>query len=203
LAGYFLPRVVVFLDYQNVYMQARRCFGSFMAGTPAGQIDPLRLASLLAHRTTPAGRLEEVRVYRAQPHPVRDPRGFAPFKAQVDTWHDRDARIRVLTRPLRYLRDYPRSRPREKGIDVLLAIDFVQMAVQGDYDTGILMSHDTDLVPALEAVTRLHGPRCEVAAWAASRSPQRLRVPGAAVWCHYLTAADYTAVADPRDYTRS
>jgi uncharacterized LabA/DUF88 family protein len=206
---FFLPRVVVFVDYQNVYMQARRCFRALTAGTPTGQIDPLRLGSLLVQRSASGGELQQVRVYRGQPHPVRDARAFSPFKAQVDTWHDLDPRVRLLTRPLRYPRDWPRSRPQEKGIDVLLAIDFVQMAVQREYDVGILMSHDTDLAPALEAVVRLGSgatgqsvPRCEVAAWAGSRSPQRLRVPGAAIWCHYLTAADFAIVADARDYRR-
>jgi len=151
--------------------------------------------------------LQQVRVYRGLPDLARDPHGYAAVRRQAEAWQALDPMVRVLTRPLRYPRDWPRSRPQEKGIDVLLAIDFVQMAVRREYDIGILMSHDTDLAPALEAVDGLGrtapgAPRCEVAAWAAFRSPQRLRLPGAAIWCHYLTAADFTAVADLRDYRR-
>ena len=37
----------------------------------------------------------------------------------------------------------PGERPREKGIDIALAIDFAMMAVRGEYYVGILMSTDT------------------------------------------------------------
>jgi len=40
-----LHRVAVFLDYQNVYMQARRCFGGGRAGRLDGQVDPLALGN--------------------------------------------------------------------------------------------------------------------------------------------------------------
>jgi uncharacterized LabA/DUF88 family protein len=58
------------------------------------------------------------------------------------------------------------EKPQEKGIDVALAIDFVSMAVAGDFEVGVLMSTDTDLTPALEEVARLtpaQGVRAEVA----------------------------------------
>jgi hypothetical protein len=60
----------------------------------------------------------------------------------------------VCTRLLNY-RDP--SEPKEKGIDVLLAIDFVMMAMRREYDIGVLCSADTDLVPTLEAVVTLKG----------------------------------------------
>ena len=67
-----------------------------------------------------------------------------------------------------------------------LAVDFVMLAVTGAYDVGILVSTDTDLRPALEAVVALRGrggPHCEVAAWTSSRSAPRLRIAGANLWC--------------------
>ncbi len=201
MAGIFLLRVCVFLDYQNIYMQARRSFCSRQAPAAAGQVDPLRLAGMLAGRVAGPAELTQVRVYRGVPLIGRDQRAHDAATRQVEAWRRSDSRVQVLTRPLRYPRDYPRARPQEKGIDVMLAVDFVRMAVQGEYDVGVLMSHDTDLVPALEAVAGLSRPRCEIAAWSGPRSP-RLRVPGAQLWCHYLTPADYAAVADPRDYTR-
>ncbi len=41
---------------------------------------------------------------------------------------------------------------REKGVDVKIAIDIVIDAIKGAYDTAIVVSSDTDLVPALEYV---------------------------------------------------
>lgn len=197
-----MPRVAVFIDYQNLYMQARRSFGALPAAGVVGQVDPSKLGRLLASRIGSGAALDQIRVYRGLPDATRDPRGNTASRAQNDAWRRRDPRVRVLTRPLRYPRGYPRSRPLEKGVDVLLAVDFVQLAAQGRYDIGVLVSQDTDLIPALEAVAGLGGPQCQVAAWAAAGSPRRLRVPGVPVWCHYLSSIDYAAVADPRDYTR-
>jgi hypothetical protein len=112
--------------------------------------------------------------------------------------------VSVITRTLRYPPDWPKSRAQEKGIDVALAIDFVQMAMLGEFDVGVIMSTDTDLKPALEAVLRLRprgGPICEVAAWgrAGYHSP-RLSIPSAKIWCHWLSEADYLSVVDRTDY---
>lgn len=41
---------------------------------------------------------------------------------------------------------------REKGIDVKMAIDLVTDAIEDKYDTAIVVSSDTDLVPALQYV---------------------------------------------------
>jgi len=70
----------------------------------------------------------------------------------------------VTARPLRYPWDDLASKPEEKGIDVQIALDFVMMAVRGEYGVGVLMSGDTDLLPALEEVIRLGQPTAEVAA---------------------------------------
>lgn len=111
----------------------------------------------------------------------------------------------VIMRTLRYPRDWPQVKPEEKGIDVALAVDFVTMAVRGEYDVGILMSTDTDLKPALEAVADLKGtpfPRCEVAAWTREGERSRhLSIDRANLWCHWLTESDYRVVADETDYT--
>lgn len=201
--GYsFLQRIAVFLDYQNVYMQTRRRFFNARAPFTAGQLAPGRLGRLLAKRSPDGSSrvLVQVRVYRGMPSAVHDPRSHWACARQLDAWQA-DPAVAVVARPLRYPRDFPRSRPQEKGIDVRLAIDFVEMAIDGSFDVGVLVSADTDLVPALEAVARLRGPRsCEVAAWYGATP--RLRIPAATLWCHYLTAADHAAVADPRDYTR-
>ena len=84
-------------------------------------------------------------------------------------------------------------------------MDFHAMAVRGDYDVGILMSTDTDLKPALEAVAQINenrSPRCEVAAWCAPGIHcRRLAISGTRVWCNWLELDDYKRVADPTDYT--
>ena len=49
---------------------------------------------------------------------------------------------------------------REKGVDVQIAIDLVIGAVENKYDTAIIVSSDTDLIPAIKYV-RSKGKRVE------------------------------------------
>ena len=74
-------RVVVFLDYQNVYHRARDAFCSPRASANEGQVDPVALGHLLAARV-PGGSLTGVRVYRGRPSQRRDPRSHAACRRQ-------------------------------------------------------------------------------------------------------------------------
>lgn len=47
---------------------------------------------------------------------------------------------------------YDSGRPREKGTDVKIAVDLIVGAVDDIYDTAILTSSDTDLIPALKYI---------------------------------------------------
>ena len=126
--------------------------------------------------------------------PTIDMRTFSAHRRQSQVWEFSGAT--VIERDLRYLQ----GRPQEKGIDVALAVDLVRLAIQGDYDVGVVMSTDNDLLPALETV-RDHGPsgcRVEAAAWGTKGQEQRLYFPG--LWCHWLDQADYTAVEDRTRY---
>ncbi len=53
----------------------------------------------------------------------------------------------------------------EKGVDVKIAVDLLVGAYEDEYDTAILISSDTDLVPAIEKV-RLFGKRIEYVGFA-------------------------------------
>ena len=149
--------------------------------------------------------LLQVRVYRGRQDATREPRGYAANLRQSSRWQAHPS-VKVIWRTLRYPRDWPQEPAEEKGVDVALAIDFVMMAVRGEYDVGVLMSTDTDLKPALEAVAGLVGhpyPRCEVAAWSArDQHSRRLSISGHRLWCHWLGEDDYRSVADATDYTR-
>jgi len=48
----------------------------------------------------------------------------------------------------------------EKGVDVLISVDLLVGAYENLYDTAILVSSDTDLIPAIEKV-RLKGKKVE------------------------------------------
>ncbi len=146
--------------------------------------------------------LEQVRVYTGRPDGERDPRTHAAHMRQCAAW-ERSGAV-VITRPLRYPRDWPRDRAQEKGIDVQLAIDFVAGAIDDSYDTGIICSTDTDLLPALEFVASRFGrERAETAAWLTGGKGSELRLRNPSTWCHRLEQTDYDAVRDPTDYRAS
>lgn len=194
------PQVTVFVDYQNVHMSGHEMFCDYGSRVEDCLVHPLKLAELLVSRRAPGGVVEAVRVYRGRPNPQHQPRMVSFNDQQMSAWQ-RDPRVTVLRRMLQYPHDYGEpgcvDRPREKGVDVHLAIDLVRLGLLGKYETAILCSRDTDLVPALEAVRDLRGPHVEVATW---EGASRLRLPGKKLWCHNLTRQDWEAVRDVRHY---
>lgn len=206
--GQTIQRVAIFIDHQNVYKGARQAFCPGTASHIDGQIHPRRLA-LKLKGNDPERKLQAVRVYRGLPSSEHDRRGYAAADRQVALWRQQ-ALVEVITRPLNY-RD--RNNPKEKGIDVRIAIDFVMMAMKDEYDVGVLFSGDTDLLPALEVVAQMEPPKkIEVACWqppltSSTRSrvhrltfDSRLQLPQP--WCHYLDDRDYGHVHDETDYTQ-
>jgi hypothetical protein len=99
--------------------------------------------------------------------------------------------------------DYSLGRPREKGIDVKLAIDVVRTTLlESDHDVTIVISADTDLLPALELVAERRGATSiEVAAWQGPNwSPSPLGLAGQPVRQHLLSRDVYNRVEDTRNY---
>lgn len=205
-----MTRVAVFIDYQNVYKQARKAFSR--TTTPdEGQVYPRRLGLLLTDRgraLDTSRALEAVHVYRGEPTAKHDRKGQAACQRQVRYWASQ-ALVDPWTRPLHY---YPTDKKdwqgnqvweaREKGIDVRLAVDMVLGAKRDEFDVAVLFSCDTDLVPALDGVLA-ERKRCEVAAW---KSPtewsSRLDADTRKLWCHWLDETDYDRCRDPADYTQ-
>ena len=199
-------RVAVFVDAQNVYQGARAFSQTSRSHRRVGQIAPVELGRLLCGRENPYHPaseprvLEQVRVYSGRPDATRDPKTYGAHRRQCHAWEQSGAV--VITRPLRYPRRWPEQRAEEKGIDVQLAIDFVAGAIDGAYDTGIICSTDTDLLPALEFVaTRFGRERAETAAWLSSGKGSELRLRRPSTWCHRLELTDYESVRDPTDYS--
>jgi hypothetical protein len=79
------------------------------------------------------------------------------------------------------------------------------MGIRREYEVGILMSTDTDMKPALEAVAALtgtQGTRAEVAAWSVPGShSRRLAISSRNLYCHWVGQDIYWRVADRRDYS--
>jgi uncharacterized LabA/DUF88 family protein len=192
-------QVMVFIDYQNMATCGYDHFPQCAGLRQFSHINPIRLAELIVDRRKYPSDLVGIRVYRGRPSPNRQRGAAAVNDIQASRW-ERDPRVTVVRRQLRYPRDYPLVRPQEKGIDVALAVDFVRMAYEGAYDVGIIASHDTDLAPALETVYGLRLAHVEMSGWARRNG---LWFPGAQLpWYHNLHERDYRAVCDDTDYLK-
>ncbi len=179
-------KLALFIDAQNTYRGARESFFRNDSPSVNGQFGPAKLGKLIESRGGPN----------------KQPKTYAAHMKQCAKWQADG--VTVVHRQLRFPHGWPNQRAEEKGIDTALAVDFVAMAVDGAYDTGVMVSTDTDLLPALEFThNRYPGSRhAVVAAWRSSGSNRRLSIPGLNIWCHWLYQSDYDAVADPTDYNR-
>ncbi|MGV0849463.1 NYN domain-containing protein [Mycolicibacterium phlei] len=205
-------RVVVFIDYQNVYRSARDVYHDHQFDPHFyGQINPQALGEHLAQDSPFDRQLKQVRIYRGLPSSDRDRKGYSACRKQVAAWQQQP-NVKVFTRPLQYPDGWPDNclpgeRPNEKGIDVQLALDMAVMAQRKEYEVGILMSLDTDLRPALEYVadmTRAWGkPRIEVAAWSMpGQLNRRLSLLGRqTLYCHWIDEPTYKSVKDTTNYS--
>jgi len=184
-------RVAVLLDFQNVHLTGCGIFGR--GREPYRCVPhPVKVADLLASRRDRPSVAATIRVYRGQPHPVHQPKPAAANEAQAAHW-TRDRRVRVIRRQLNY-RNWPTQPPTEKGIDVAIAVDLMQLAFGRQADALILFSGDTDLLPALETIARLRLGHVEVACWSGSK-PLRFRGTNLP-YCHFLSMADWDAVTE-------
>jgi uncharacterized LabA/DUF88 family protein len=203
-------RTIVFIDYENTYWAARHAFHSGARGSGRlGHVDPIPLARLITGMAPSSRILSEVRVYRGMPSPLLDPIGYRAWRAQTSQWEKSGALVvsRVLRYPIGWPKSLPGERPQEKGIDVALALDVIDLAHRGAYDVAVVVSIDSDLLPAIEMLQHMRAttgrPRVEVAAWnAPSGYSPRLKTRGTNVWCHWLHEADYRQVQDLTDYSR-
>lgn len=174
------------MDYQNVHLMGHDAFPNTRV-RPLHEclVDPLRFAEVLLRKRNanqrpgyPPAVLAAVLVFRGLPSATYDPRDYARSMAQKAHW-ERDQRVRVDLRPLRYdvARDpsgklirnaaghYTVYGKGEKGIDVLCALATVRAASAQNVNMVLLASHDTDLEPVIEEVRRLGTAKIEAFRW--------------------------------------
>lgn len=200
--------VCVLIDYQNIHLTAHDLFAP--PGTPVrgSLVHPLAFAEKVvevraARQQIPRQKITQlhaVKVFRGAPSNQREPGLYSAAQRQSAMW-SRDPRVEVTYRTLRYPRNWGQpwcsDRPREKGIDVLVALELVDQARSGTHDIVILASHDTDMEPAIERAFRERHARIETAGWQGAR---RLRPHGRNVWHTALDASHFVKTRDRRDY---
>lgn len=208
---------MVFVDGQNVYKCCSEIFRH-----------PYCHPLLLARHLAGGRRLAGVRYYSG----IHDPRVNPELNARIQRRHDliRRSGVTVIPRMLRYRWEWglnavhqrelpdarahegeerqvtvsPYQRAREKGIDVALALDVVDLAQKNYMDVAILVSGDTDLsevARVVHDVTRT-SPTGRVSVEAAViTSGRRPIVLSHYDYTHQVRGEDFGPIRDDFDYT--
>lgn len=219
-----LLRACVVLDHQNMHLTAHGLFDATRYGPKHDcLVDPLTFSVNLVNARNarqkpgyPAAQVSSVLVFRGLPSPEHDQAAYARSLAQQAHW-ERDPRVKVHLRPLRYRYSYDDQGHlmrnadgdkqvigvQEKGIDVLCALALVREAASPDNDLLILASHDTDLEPALDEAIRQNHAKVETCQWFRSdgqRHTKQLRPEGRTIWNTRLGEAEFRRSWDLSSY---
>lgn len=191
-------RTIVFFDGQNLYHLARRAWapvpvvGDSPYGYPSYDVE--KLSTALAENTSERV-LSQTRFYTGVPSPEQDP-----------LWHG------FWSNKLRFLGSQGiyvykgRINPggQEKGVDVSLAVDLVELTYNRKYEVAVLVSQDWDLGPAVALAKRIAGSQGRRLVFESAFPYQHGKgtsprgVPGCN-WVH-IDKALYDACRDPTDY---
>lgn len=200
-------RALVLVDYQNIHLTAHEHW-SHGSAKHETLVHPLYFGiqaigqrnyhQKLAERDVEPAELAQVVVYRGLPSNQKDSKAYGRSMAQKSHW-TRDSRVEVNYRPLRYYWEGGKREAREKGIDVLLALNLVRAAREGEYGLVVLASHDTDLEPAIDEAALL-APSCilETVGW---QNSKRLRPRTNGLWHTFLGEKEFTRTVDRTDYS--
>ena len=190
-------RTTVFIDGQNLYRLALLAWGkartseTFRYSWPS--YDVLKLASALVRRT-PGRVLSEVRFYTGVPSREDDQRwnkfwtnklfilrgqGVHTYRGRVDNYGN------------------------EKGVDVSLAVDLVHATHERSFDVAIIVSQDSDFVPAINRVKDIAGKQGRTvileSAFPSSNKRRENRGINGTKWTP-ISKALYDSCFDPKDY---
>jgi uncharacterized LabA/DUF88 family protein len=187
--------VAVFIDWQNTYKTAREAFGWRDYPNEYGNYSPYALARLLAagNGRGDRGELVRVNVHRGLPSQRFDQAGYAANRRQSAAWMNENPEVVIpKLRPLRYSRE---GIPREKGVDVELAIEALEWVISEQCQVAVIFSHDSDIVPVVDTLVRLKAPECvETASWTSDTFRQRIRTPNPGVFHHNISKAVFDRV---------
>ena len=141
-------KVVTFFDCQNLFRAAKSIWGY-----PFPNFDPIKLSkSIVSNFSTDGWRICGIRLYTGVHVPSIN-QGWAHFwNEKLKTHLKSDSRVFTFTRPLRY---DACGIPREKGVDIRIALDLVRMARLKEYDVAILFSQDADFSEAADEIRLL------------------------------------------------
>lgn len=196
-------RAVAFIDGQNLFHAAREAFGYTYPN-----YDPRKLADTVCADCK--WHLEQVRFYTGVPDANDNPfwhHFWAARLAQMGrqgVWtYSRSLRYQNQTVTLDDGRQVSFLRGHEKGIDVRIALDIVQLVLEDSCDVVLLFSQDQDLsevAEELRVIARRERRWIKIAsAFPVSPTYRNRRGVNKTDWIR-VDRATYDRCLDPRDY---
>ncbi|WAC59411.1 NYN domain-containing protein [Brevundimonas sp. SL130] len=196
-------RAVAFFDGQNLFHSAKAAFGY-----PFPNFDPVALAKAIC--AAQGWQVEGVRFYTGVPDAADNPFWHHFWTAKGAQMGREGAYI--CTRPLRY-RNKQVKLPDgsihtfldgdEKGIDVRIALDVIQMAHRDEYDVALLFCRDQDLAEVASEIRLLASQQDRwikvASAYPFSPATKGWRGINKTDWIK-IDRAMYDACIDKRDY---
>ncbi len=192
-------RTLVFIDGQNLYHLARNAWAPALhiPGSPYGypSYDVEKIAALMVARQ-PGRVLRQMRFYTGVPEP-RSP--------QTAFWHGFwGNKLRYLgSRGIYVYRGRVSPGGQEKGVDVSLAVDLVQLTWEAAYDVAVIVSQDWDFGSAVRLAKKIARDQRRALTFESAFPYEVGRinprgVPGT-TWVR-IDKASYDACLDPVDY---
>lgn len=193
-------RACLLIDYQNIHLTGHGAFCPNGVPRHESLIHPAAYAEQVQatrNQRRSAVQIEKIIAFRGMPAQKQEQKAYARSQAQRSEW-TRSPRVEVVLRPLRYPHNWPSTAAQEKGVDVMLAVELIEQARNGNWDVVIMASHDTDLEPAVEFAERVSSAVIETTGW---KGRKRLRGGRSDRWHTFLDDAAFVRSQDRKDYT--
>jgi uncharacterized LabA/DUF88 family protein len=150
-------RIAIYIDGSNFYQRIRE------AGVPRGsKFDYSALAHFLSRGRQLVSKRYYVGIVRNHDHTAKS-------QQLVDQQQRFLANLEAEGYAIERGRIVYDHKIREKGVDVKIAVDLIVGATADEYDTAVVASSDTDLIPAIKHVISV-GKKVEYAGFAAKPS---------------------------------
>lgn len=185
--------VAVVIDGWNILRGADQVldFGDQIDGYV---VDFGKLADEIAAQRNRPSRIVSVTVVIGVHHRAQNPRARMIADQNIRYWQ-RDKRVQVITF------ENHRDRGNEKGVDMELGMQVVELASDPTVDSVVVLSADRDLQPAVDRAVAKPAARVELARWEGQRSGLSIRQRnGKLGWCHRLGPEVFHKVATPRGH---
>jgi len=193
---------IVFLDGQNIYHLLKEAWSFLHTESTANpysypSFDVEKLSKLLVNRI-PGRNLKEIRFYTGVPEPWRGDKERFWHKF----WSNKIASLR--SKGIFVYRGKVNQGGQEKGVDVNISIDLVELTYDKKYDVAIIVSQDWDFGGAIKMAKKIANNQkrtIEVESafpYNSTTSRSDRGIPGT-TWVKILKA-DYDTCIDPHDY---